>query len=181
MGRNIPIKGLVRLSGPQADSTVLQSLASQDAVALIDTHANQPNPFLLKRFRSIGWIELAPLNISLMMMIGMSGLNAAEVEVAIEDTKTGDIEDQTNWDSYHRENRLIWNTIFSVQGGPGRIDNDPVTWDTGWMTAGAKGVGIPFPEAFGPQIIAYNNHGDALPVDVLNGGYTIFEGVYLRD
>ncbi len=124
----------------------------------------------------MGTLELAPLNTSLLFGIVNQGGNVAEAEVALEDT-IGDPADLTNWDGYIRNNRILWNSIFTPKDYGGRVDNDPLHFDSGWISIGRKGW--LYPEDQGPQIFVYNFHGDALPADILISNYVIYDGVVI--
>ncbi len=170
---------LVWLWSLENASSQLQSLAGNDVGSFDSTFTSNAEAFLVKRYRSFGIITLMPLDVSLFIFMNGPGANQAEAEVAIEE-EVNDPDDVSNWDAYLRQNRLIVNTIAPIQGRAGRIDNDPVPYDTGWMTVGARGKGIPFPEGHGPELFIYNLLA-TLPADPVHDGFTIYEGVYLGD
>ncbi len=178
--RNPAGKGkLVWLWSLEASSAQLQGLAASDVGSFDSTFVTNAEAFLVKRYRAFGNITLMPLDVNLFVFMNGPGANQAEAEVAIEE-EAQDPDDVSNWDLYLRQNRLIVNSIFPILSQPGRIDNDPIGYDSGWMTVGAKGKGIPFPEGHGPQLFVYNQ-GINYPADPIHDGFVIYEGVYLGD
>ncbi len=178
--RNPAARGkLVWLWSDLESSAQLQSLAADDVATWDGTFITNAEAFLVKRYRSFGNIRLMPLDVNLLIGLMSAGINAAEAEVALEE-EVNDPDDLTNWDAYLRQNRIVVNTLHTVGSQAGRIDNDPVAYDTGWMTVGAKGKGIPYPEGHGPTMFV-KNFDIALPADVIQDGMTIYEGVYLGD
>ncbi len=174
-----PTTGLVRLTDTEPSLSTMQSLAQNDAVILDTTYATQSRGFLLKRWRKIIDMELAPLRLNCLIGVLAPGASAAEAETGIEvNVQTG--ADFSDWANIFAQEALIWNTLVSFGAPAGHIDNNDVVVDTGWVTCGKKGKGIPYMEGVGPQTFLYNL-GAALPADVEVNYLNIYEGVYLSD
>ncbi len=172
-------KGLIRLPAIVILGTALQSLPQRDTAELDNTYATQGRGFLWKRMRAMGMIELAPLRFAAFLYGALMSATPSETEAAIEvPVQVG--ADFTDLAQYLQQQALSWNSISSINSGPGHDDNDPVNFDTGWVNIGKPGVGIPMQEGHGPTLQLYNV-GPTLPADVVTHLFVIYEGVYLSD
>ncbi len=180
---NPALRGLQKLVTTHADNATLGGLAAKDAVAVDATYNGLDNPFLLKRWRMIGVLTDSGSDLATVMFyIAASGANAAETEVAIEELRTSNVRDSTTWVASMRSNVVIWNSIYTVE--PPAVNgaaSDKQIFDTGWITCGKKGKGIPYAETFGPEIHAYNYGGAALQAALMLNGVIILEGVFLNE
>ncbi len=174
-----PTKGLVRLADTTTSLSTMQSLAQNDAILIETTYATQGRGFLLKRYRMIGDMELAPLRLNAIVAVALAGATAAEAESTLEaNLQTGN--QFSSFAAYMAQLAISWNSIFQIGAPAGHVDNNDISWDTNWMDVGAKGKGIPMKEGFGPALVLYNL-GAAFPADVEMNFLTIYEGVYLSD
>ncbi len=161
------------------NSNEFQNLAAQDATSFDSTFVTNAEAFLVKRWRAFGGITLMDLGVNAFIVMTAAGINAAEAEVPIEE-EVNDPDDLTNWDAYLRQQRVIWNTLHPLMESRSAIVDVQYSYDTGWMTVGAKGKGIPYPEGHGPQAIIYNQ-GVQWSADNVHSGMVLYEGVYLGD
>ncbi len=174
-----PARGLTRLVAVQAGLTVAQSLAGKDAVLLDTTYLTNAEAFLLKRYRIMIDMEVAPLRLNTVCVIPSPGASLTEAEAGIEIT-VQDPDDFSSWLDILAMDAVIWNSFVALQAPAGHTDNADVAIDSGYVTIGEKGKGVPFAEGHGPQLALYNI-GAALPADVIVNFMVIYEGVWLRD
>ncbi len=177
-----PVKGLVYLWTKTSDSAQLQSLSANDTGGWNATFQTHAKGLLVKRYRTWGSITLMPVDYKLWVFLSGPGGTAPGAEIALEE-EVNDPEEVDHWDEYARQAEIIVNSLFPIMpiGMEGqRADNDTVFYDSGWMTVGAKGKGIPYQEGKGPKLFCYNNSA-ALPADVIHDGFTIYEVVHLND
>ncbi len=176
---SLPTKGIQYLVAQLIGNTNAQSLAVNDAAALVTGLATVEEGFLAKRTRYILSMSLLDLDINALLYINSPSASSVETEAAIEATAT-DPDDFSDMSQFMARKGVIWSTIFHLAASMDAVTSNAIAIDSGWLQVGKKGKGIPYGEGIGPELHIYNMDDSIIPADVIFNGLFIVEGVWLR-